>query len=246
MGRYLDNFDYLCDEIEGIFRVPNILRDAFINLIKNDEVELKKSVYAKDLKENAVKIFENISDSSISTSYKDAYRILYENGLILLISSSEMILRDIYDELFITNFDKIKMIQDMELKVSDLNFEDDKVTRDEIIELMKKKKYEDKNPSTRLYFENILAIQNQFRQLGVAIDLNKGTTDKLHLYYQIRHILIHQMGKIDKIFLDNLRPIKIDVSEYRIDERIQVDEFKYNDCKKYLRELIGSLEQNRN
>ena len=29
------------------------------------------------------------------------------------------------------------MIQDMELKVSDLNFEDDKVTRDEIIELMK-------------------------------------------------------------------------------------------------------------
>ena len=67
-------------------------------------------------------------------------------------------------------------------------------------------------------------------------------SQNIHMFYQVRHIIVHNAGHIDRRFLANLGAAQM-MSEYKEGEIIKLEKIQYEDCKRCFKEFFESVEE---
>lgn len=159
------------DKKEGAFEKVNILLD----LVEENEIR-EKSIYDDKLK----RLFDMIAElEERGTKVKKrnlsrASRVLYEQVIVLLATTLEVFLKEIYSSI--------------------LNITLIKKGRTEIERFRKECKNE---------FTNKGKIVKRFKTLNINLDnkLNKDTLSNINTLFLKRHIIVHNNGYVDKDFI---------------------------------------------
>lgn len=191
--------------------------------------------------DNAQKAFENMA-KTVATRQEAISGQLYSQGIVILVGNAESLMRDMFRELVISNFRKLKPINDKG-KLSFSLSEIIGAKSDSDLGIMLLNKLEgDKNPAEKLNFQNMQALQGILKYyFGITIPDNN--IIDIHVYWQIRHIIIHNQSAIDKRFLRNLRAVGIDTEKYRLGSAIELKKEDYESCFAHLTLLFEKIDE---
>lgn len=157
---------------------------------------------------------------------------------MLLIGSSESIIRELFRQLLRNNLRKIKSKDEITFTLSEVK----KARTDEDFGDMLLLKLEDeKNPAEKLNFQNMKQFEGIMNgYFEIKIDDQDLTI--LHEFWQKRHIIIHNSSIIDKRFIKNLQAASIDTLKYKEGELIKVTMKDFKSCKQSLAKLFTKID----
>jgi hypothetical protein len=247
-GKLKRQFDHIVSDTDAIFESFPVLRDLYLKSLER----LKRTSGITEYKTQEVSKFISAIEQTAGTVQDKQEEInnkLYGQGLILLIGACESIIRDVFRELILHNIDKVPV---EEVKNISFSFGEIKELRgttttvDWLGEMLLQKLEDERNPSEKLNFQNIQQMRGIFRKYLNLEFLNEDALKYLHMIWQIRHIMIHNLGKIDGKFLHNLEKVDKEAYEHYkkgIGKVIVVNEENYTRCKEQLGLFFEDLVQ---
>jgi len=226
----LDLFSEELNDISKLVETPNLMREVALSGI--DSVLEQSPAAIKQKLDNTKKILENITDESIKQNYK----IIYSQMLILAVSSMEAILKKyLRDE--IIKMDKINnensKLEEIKLnakKLLDYNFNSNELFCDLLLE---------KENSS---FQNLKLIKETFEDyLNIKFVLNNEDEKKLIFYLELRHVLVHKSGKIDKRFINSTSKMNANIKNYKLYDDVNIEEEEWNMVKDVFIKLVKNI-----
>jgi hypothetical protein len=116
--------------------------------------------------------------------------------------------------------------------------------REDWAELILAKIYDSKNPEEKINFQNIKSIEGIFKgYFSITIDIQRIFEQKIHLYHQIRHVILHNNSKIDERFISNVNKAGINITPNSLGNRVVMTSSEFNDCKEVFKQFFIDLEQ---
>ncbi|HVW66430.1 MAG TPA: hypothetical protein VHA78_01720 [Candidatus Peribacteraceae bacterium] len=240
----VNKFQANLDEIDAIFNTSTALRDVYLQGLRTVQAETEGDFWKKQIG-NSIKALEQIADTSISKVEQKHWNRLYAQALLLVISISEQLLKEVFNRLLASNLEKIKMLDRRQISLKILREKNFELSRNDWIELLSDQlfsDYEEENPGSKVNLQNIQSIKSHFKsyfELEPRID--DSLQKQLHYFYQLRHIIVHNAGKIDRKFIDNLNKIDVKVP-LKIGDRFEIKRKDYQDCKNCFLNLFAILE----
>lgn len=245
MADLVDKYNCNLDDIDEVFKVSNLIRDIVTkNLEKIDSSQIRAD-YAQIIR-NTIQSIGSISDKSLENAEKPKDEKLYSLGIVMIVSLAEELLKDLFEKLVYENIEHISCILNKDINlplraISDLNFT---LSKDDWVKLVLDYQiYQQANPSQKINLQNIKSIEGMFKDyFGIIIQIEDIIRQRIHFYYQIRHLILHNNSKIDKRFLDNISKAGNDITDYKVGEKITISENEYVECKELFKNLFCSIE----
>lgn len=222
--------------LEPIFEVPEQLRRLFVEAFDRaiNTEDLPNSVKQRLTNQQAV--FLNIRDGTLGTARKKYLGQLYEYGVIFVSSVSEQILKSVFNNLIIGNLARIKLETEFTVSYTDLKQNNFQLDEAYWASLLVSDLFDSKNPQEKANFQNLKAVESLFKNyFGIDFLKNDGYLElskKIHLYFQMRHILVHNQGIIDDRFLANITKAGIQTApRFAEGQRLRITRTHFEECK---------------
>jgi hypothetical protein len=236
-----DLFEAVVLNVDSIFETYHSLHDLYSTTITTleDQVNNLPQNFI-----NQVSRFKQVLDTCKSTVGNEQEKIssrLYEQGLVLLVGSSESILRETFRTLVEKNLSKVTVKPNVAFTFEEVMgvFEGDS----DLPGLVLAKLEDEKNPAEKLNFQNVKQMQGIFESYFVGFKFPDSIEfEELHKYWQIRHIIIHNRGMPDQKFITNLQVVGLDTSKYKLGKKIKIEQRDYEECKHILETLFLELD----
>ena len=138
-----------------------------------------------------------------------------EQAFVLLVSTSEYKLKEVFQLVLEKN---LEVFSDSQIKVPTevLREKGYTIGREDWARIIYSQLQEKENPNEKLHFQNIRTIQQLFRQyFKVNIELDEDVIARIHIYFQIRHNIVHNLAIVDEQLLRNVKktgkefPVKV-------------------------------------
>lgn len=228
-------------EIDGIFEVATSLKSLYSNALRGLASQQSRYSEKKSL-ENTAQAIENISNKSIAKNEKLNWEKLYTQAIVLIVSNSEQLLKHLFENLLFANLKTIRCLEKMAFSFQEIQEHNFNLTLEQWQELIWSKIYGEGNPKERINFQNIQSIIGIFDSyFGIKITISDELSKKMFLYYQYRHVLVHNGGVLDRKFCDTVN--RITGSNYQPGQRLEINSEVYLDCKKTFIELFDVVER---
>jgi hypothetical protein len=231
-------FQASADEINTIFSSFRSLYDIYsasFNILSNSLEGLP--VPFKEKVNNSAEAFKNAS-ATVDSEQKEISNKLYAQGLVLLVGNAESLTREMFKTLLRKNIRKLQISRKIQLPLDDvLSADSDEKLGSLVIGILEG----DKNPAEKLNFQNMRQLQGiMSNYLGIQVE--EGIVQGLHLFWQIRHLVIHNASVISQQFLNNLKAAKISIDSYKLGELIIFTKQQYDECFGLLVLLFENLD----
>lgn len=204
----------------------------------------------KGVNANATKALERAEDS-IRAKQNEISQGLYTQSFVLLTGVAEALLKDIFEDLFINNFMTIRGTKGIDFNVSELqailrgaSASEDKLEyiSNSLGRLAFGQLEGERNPQGKINLQNVETMVTTFKKY-LRLDIPDGDGLKsLHRYWQIRHVIIHNDGKINERFIHNVRKVGLLKEEDSLGRRLQLSKADYNAAKTDFNELFSTLD----
>jgi hypothetical protein len=213
MKNYIQDFQEELENIGKLVETPDMIKRIALSALENAlRQDLKFTT--KNSLSNTKKSLENIADSSI----KENYKIIYSQMCILAVSSLEALLK--------------RYFLDSASFMNNINLENEKLTKIKItaVDLLNHNldyTSEFGNlllEAERASFQDLKSIKETFESyLKLKFNL-KIEEERLIIYYlELRHVLVHRGGRIDKKFVDATTKMNANFKNYKPNDLAELD-----------------------
>lgn len=226
---YLKDFKKELADIDKLERTPSLIKDMAVQALT---VAINTSGLQTTVKialDNAKSGLENINNRSIENNFK----VIYSQMCILAVSSLEATLKK-YFENALNGFNGINL-ENKEL-------EGIKITLAELV----KNKLTYRGGFGRLVlekvkpnFQDFQAIKRNFENyLSKNISLEDEIEKKICFYLELRHVLVHKGGIIDKKFVSATRVFSANIKNYNDGDKVEINSNDWTDIKRCFVKLV--------
>ena len=231
--------------MDVIFETSSILKSIYDSALKK-LIEQNKVFSQQQVLNNALNTLNNIEDESIINAESEAWKKLYPQALIIIVSIAEQLFKDTFEELIAKNLEKLSVLDEKPIKFKELRDKSFNFSREDWIELAVKTIYGDNNPTERINFQNVISIKEIFNKyFDISLDISDDLQKEIHFFYQVRHLIIHNSSKVDSRFIKNLAKAGITKSFVQ-NEKILVCKEDYENCKNAFLTYFEMLENSIN
>ncbi len=242
-----DEFKKNVDDIDSIFttskRIKKIHQKA-LKKVKDDKGFIKLSYKVRQSVKNFIEASSKVTESSIAASEEESWSMLYSQGITLIVSAAEQQLKTLFDQLLKQNLSEVENLDKKEISLKKIRERNFNLDQEDWFEVIRDELYSENNPSESLNFQNMQSIQGIFEgYFNINLDLGEDLRKRLHKYYQIRHIILHNNSKVDQRFLDNLEAADISTEGYNLGEQIILKESDYKDAKEAFMDFFEKLQK---
>lgn len=182
--------------------------------------------------ENNRDVLKNIHDESI----KENFRVIYLQMCVLAVSSLEATLKK-YFENALNDFNKVNP-ESKGLKGATIT----------LVELAKKGLSYRSGFGTLVLekikpnFQDLKSIKSNFKDyLSKDINLGSEIEKKICFYLELRHVLVHKGGVVDKKFVDATDSFGANIKNYGKDDRVEIDSSDWTDIKQCFSQLVKDI-----
>lgn len=232
MNDYKKIFSKNLKDIGKLISAPLDTRDIILEALKGIDYSYFKNT-EKIKFENAKRMIENISDSSLS----DSYKAIYNQICILTVSAASAILEEYFKNYINSNWNKLDLQSNNELDKIKMNLREiaelDFQLKASLGEVILKK-------DNSINFQDLNStIRSIKRYLKKDILLQAKTTNNIIFYQQCRHVLVHKGGIVDEEFLDKVG--NANKKKYKKNDTIQLDDNDWLDIKNSFLDLVSAI-----
>ena len=220
------------EKIEKLESTPMIMRDQAVQCLRT---VLKKSQLKhndRNIIENKINLLENIKEESM----KEQFSVIYSQMCVLAVSSLEAILK----EYFVDSFNDKTDINRENKKLNEI-----KVTIRDIID--NKLNFDNKLGSLILErdkpnFQDLKSILSNFKNyFNKEIELEGNLKKKLCFYLEIRHLLVHKGGVVDKKFINSTKVLDANIKNYKVGDVVEIKSSDWTDMKQAFLSLLDMV-----
>lgn len=202
---------------------------------------------ALNANKNTIKAIENTRSSVDDRQLKISDQ-LYAQGFILLTGAAEALLKDIFQCLLIENFTLINSPKHLTFSVKELQevLVGNDSSESLSTSLGKKtveKLYSETNPIEKINLQNVQTMKQVLLENFDIEITDSDYIDNIHRYWQVRHCLIHNVGIIDKRFLNNVGKVKKQLTGEKIGQKISVNKSTYDQANEDFTVFFSELNQ---
>ena len=221
------------EKIEKLESTPMMMRDQAVQCLEKVINESKKLVHNdKKVIQNNIDSLENIKEESM----KEQFSVIYSQMCVLAVSSLEAILK----EYFVDSFNDKTDINIENKKLNEI-----KVTIRDIID--NELNFDNKLGSLILErdkpnFQDLKSILSNFKNyFNKEIKLESDLQKKLCFYLEIRHLLVHKGGVVDKRFINSTKVLDANIKNYKAGDTVEVKSSDWIDMKQAFLSLLDVL-----
>lgn len=221
------------EKIEKLESTPMIMRDQAVQCLEKVINKSKKLVYNdKKVIQNSINYLENIKEESM----KEQFSVIYSQMCVLAVSSVEAILKDY----FIDSFNNKTDINMENKKLNEI-----KVTIRDIID--NELNFDNKLGSLILErdkpnFQDLKSILSNFKNyFNKEIKLESDLQKKICFYLEIRHLLVHKGGVVDKKFINSTKVLDANIKNYEVGDTVEIRSSDWVDMKQAFLGLLDTL-----
>ena len=221
------------EKIEKLESTPMIMRDQAVQCLEKVINKSKKLVYNdKKVIQNSINSLENIKEESM----KEQFSVIYSQMCFLAVSSVEAILKDY----FIDSFNNKTDINMENKKLNEI-----KVTIRDIID--NELNFDNKLGSLILErdkpnFQDLKSILSNFKNyFNKEIKLESDLQKKICFYLEIRHLLVHKGGVVDKKFINSTKVLDANIKNYEVGDTVEIRSSDWVDMKQAFLGLLDTL-----
>ncbi len=220
------------EKIEKLESTPMIMRDQAVQCLRT---VLKKSQLKhndRNIIENKINLLENIKEESM----KEQFSVIYSQMCVLAVSSLEAILKDY----FVDSFNNKRDINMENKRLNEI-----KVTIRDIID--NKLNFDNKLGSLILErdkpnFQDLKSILSNFKNyFNKEIELEGNLKKKLCFYLEIRHLLVHKGGVVDKKFINSTKVLDANIKNYKVGDVVEIKSSDWTDMKQAFLSLLDMV-----
>lgn len=236
---YREKFNDLSQDIGSLFKSFQSLSEIYSQSFS--DISKKINDLPEKFRDEVIKttIMLDGCKSTVEREQEKISNKLYQQGIVLLVGSSESLLRDAFRNLIRNNLDKINIKDKHAFTFAEIQ----KAGKDGFPDLVLDKLENISEPAEKLNFQNIEQTKGLFKGYLNIIFSSDLPFVNLHKYWQIRHIIVHKRGVVDQKFLTNLVVAGIDVENYKEGENINITRENYDECLSDLRMLFQDLDK---
>lgn len=220
------------EKIEKLESTPMIMRDQAVQCLEKVINKSKKLVYNdKKVIQNSINSLENIKEESM----KEQFSVIYSQMCVLAVSSVEAILKDYFVDSF----------NNTDINMENKKLNEIKVTIRDIID--NELNFDNKLGSLILErdkpnFQDLKSILSNFKNyFNKDIDLESNLKKKLCFYLEIRHLLVHKGGVVDKKFINSTKVLDANIKNYEVGDTVEIRSSDWVDMKQAFLGLLDTL-----
>lgn len=221
------------EKIEKLESTPMIMRDQAVQCLEKVINESKKLVHNdKKVIQNNIDSLENIKEESM----KEQFSVIYSQMCVLAVSSLEAILKDYFVDSFNNKTD---------INIENKKLNEIKVTIRDIID--NELNFDNKLGSLILErdkpnFQDLKSILSNFKNyFNKEIKLESDLQKKLCFYLEIRHLLVHKGGVVDKRFINSTKVLDANIKNYKAGDTVEIKSSDWIDTKQAFLSLLDML-----
>ena len=221
------------EKIEKLESTPMIMRDQAVQCLEKVINESKKLVHNdKKVIQNNIDSLENIKEESM----KEQFSVIYSQMCVLAVSSVEAILKDYFVDSFNDKTDiNIKNKKLNEIKVTIRDIIDNELNFDNKLGSLI---LERDKPN----FQDLKSILSNFKNyFNKEIELEGNLKKKLCFYLEIRHLLVHKGGVVDKKFINSTKVLDANIKNYEVGDTVEIRSSDWVDMKQAFLGLLDTL-----
>ena len=221
------------EKIEKLESTPMVMRDQAIQCLKTVLDGSSNLVHEdKNIIDNGIKSLKNIREESM----KEQFSVIYSQMCVLAVSSVEAILKDYFVDSFNDKTDiNIKNKKLNEIKVTIRDIIDNELNFDNKLGALI---LERDKPN----FQDLKSILNNFKNyFNKEIELESNLQKKLCFYLEIRHLLVHKGGVVDKKFINSTKVLDANIKNYEVGDTVEIKSSDWIDMKQAFLYLLGML-----
>ncbi len=232
-NEYVTKLSSRFEKIEELESTPMIMRDQAVQCLEKVINESERLVpNEKRLIQNSIDCLENIKEESM----KEQFSVIYSQMCVLAVSSVEAILKDYFVDSFNDKTDinmENKKLNEIKVTIRDiidneLNFDNKLGTL--ILERDK--------PN----FQDLKSIRSNFKNyFNKEIKLESDLRKKLCFYLEIRHLLVHKGGVVDKKFINSTKALNANIKNYKEGDTVEIKSPDWTDMKQAFLSLLDML-----
>lgn len=228
---YVARFTASLENIDKLESTPELIRQQAISALDH---ALKQTLphTAKQPIENARASLTNISKGSLASNFK----AIYAQMCVLAVSDLEAILKQYFENaanahknLDLSNIGLTKLkVSLLDIIQNDLRF------GGKVGKLILEKQ--------KLSFQDLKSIKDIFANyFGKEINLPKPVEQQICFYLEVRHVLVHKGGKVDKKFLDATEVMKANLKSYSLGQSVELDQNDWSTIKSCFGSLVEAI-----
>ena len=220
------------EKIEKLESTPMIMRDQAVQCLRT--VLKKSQLKHNDINiiENKINLLENIKEESM----KEQFSVIYSQMCVLAVSSLEAILKEYFVDSFNDKTDiNIENKKLNEIKVTIRDIIDNELNFDNKLGALI---LERDKPN----FQDLKSILNNFKNyFNKEIKLESDLQKNLCFYLEIRHLLVHKGGVVDKKFINSAKVLDANIKNYKAGDVVEIKSSDWIDMKQAFLSLLDIL-----
>ncbi len=229
-------------DIEEIFTSYQTLHELYTTSFTQLETALSGVGLAMEQQAGKVKSAFLNSKRTVDAKQSEIGDKLYGQALVLLIGSSESLLREAFRSLIKHNLDKINIKDNVTFSFDDIRRNYENNPPEWLGEMLLIKLEDEKSPAEKLNFQNMKQLEGILKShFGIEID-NDDLLKELHVFWQYRHIVIHNSGIVDKKFISNINAVGHSCEHYVLGSKLSINKNHYLKCKEKLQLLFAVID----
>ena len=232
-NEYVTKLSSRFEKIEKLESTPMVMRDQAIQCLKTVLDDSSNLVHEdKNIIENGIKSLENIKEESM----KEQFSVIYSQMCVLAVSSVEAILKDYFVDSFNDKTDiNIENKKLNEIKVTIRDIIDNELNFDNKLGALI---LERDKPN----FQDLKSILNNFKNyFNKEIELESNLQKKLCFYLEVRHLLVHKGGVVDKKFINSTEVLDANIKDYEVGDTVEIKSSDWIDMKQAFLSLLDVL-----
>lgn len=231
-NEYVTKLSSRFEKIEKLESTPMIMRDQAVQCLGTVLKRSQLKYNDRNIIENNIALLENIKEESM----KEQFSVIYSQMCVLAVSSLEAVLKDYFVDSFNDKTD---------LNMKNKKLDEVKVTIRDIID--NELNFDNKLGSLILErdkpnFQDLKSILSNFKNyFNKEIKLESDLRKKLCFYLEIRHLLVHKGGVVDKKFVNSTKVLDANIKNYEVGDTVEIKSPDWINMKQAFLSLMGML-----
>lgn len=231
-NEYVTKLSSRFEKIEKLESTPMIMRDQAVQCLRTVLKRSQLKHNDRNIIENKISLLENIKEESM----KEQFSVIYSQMCVLAVSSLEAILKEYFVDSFNDKTDiNIENKKLNEIKVTIRDIIDNELNFDNKLGALI---LERDKPN----FQDLKSILSNFENyFNKEIELESNLQKKLCFYLEVRHLLVHKGGVVDKKFINSTKVLDANIKNYEVGDTVEIKASDWIDMKQAFLSLMDIL-----
>ena len=231
-NEYVTKLSSRFEKIEKLESTPMIMRDQAVQCLRTVLKRSQLKHNDRNIIENKISLLENIKEESM----KEQFSVIYSQMCVLAVSSLEAILKEYFVDSFNDKTDiNIENKKLNEIKVTIRDIIDNELNFDNKLGALI---LERDKPN----FQDLKSILSNFENyFNKEIELESNLQKKLCFYLEVRHLLVHKGGVVDKKFINSAKVLDANIKNYKVGDTVEIKSSDWTDMKQAFLSLLDMV-----